>query len=290
MSQPQRAGPVAERAGYGAGYVAYLRSIGHLKEDVQAYCTMRSTAAEIERSRLRLSQELCPECGGIERFESVAWPRGGQPVDMGPAPVTKVAAREIPTVTQAPSRKASDPLLVIMGNSETGKLIKVSNQLDLVARANAQALAVRPTGWETLLVTSTPGFGTAFCVEDKGVTHFFVAHGLPTQKESIAEARKKAKAFATKNGGVEKVCGAPWRASEGIAEPRESGAIDVVKDIVRDFVTCDPDLPRVSESGLNREKADPGIPQVEHEKLKARGRDGRKPCVDGTLGQMGVRG
>jgi hypothetical protein len=47
MSQPLPAGPVAERAGYGAAYVAHLRSTKRMKGEGQAYCTMRGSEAEL---------------------------------------------------------------------------------------------------------------------------------------------------------------------------------------------------------------------------------------------------
>lgn len=134
-----------------------------------------------------------------------------------------------------------------MGNVETGKLLVISHQSDAVSAAQAQAQAqaqagmIRPTGWKTLLTTSEPGFGAAFCVRHGDTTRFFLAHAQPSMKEAISHAREFAAPYAAETSQEAKVCGAPWNAQAGEAPPREEGVIDDLKDAIRKEVTCDRD-------------------------------------------------
>lgn len=280
MSQAQPVGPVSERAGYGAAYVAYLRSTGRVGSDVQGYCTMRSSEREIARAQAALPRESCPECAGAKRFEGVAWPRAEGRTLAAPAAVTvaeniaKPAPRsETPQLTN--TTPSHDPLIVILGNEETGKLIKLSNGPDLLEAAQKQARTIRSTGWKTLLVSRAPGFGASVCVESGGQFRFFIAHGLASQREAVGEARAAAKSYSSRSGGTEKICGAPWRAGHEPIEQEDQTATDVVKDFIREQSTCDTTLPEVVDEKAARLHAAP---------------DGRLPCVQRTSTGTGVRG
>jgi hypothetical protein len=90
VSDRQPIGPVAERAQYGAEFTRHLRAQGLIAQDVQAWCVMRSTAAEIERGMADLARD-CRECNGAMRRQDVKWPRGATPL-AGPAPAAATTA------------------------------------------------------------------------------------------------------------------------------------------------------------------------------------------------------
>lgn len=297
MSQPQAAGPVAERSSYSRAYVDYLRKTGKLKNDIQAYCTMRSSIAELEQSRSKLPYEPCPECVGVRRFESAPWPRNGS-LAKNEIEATRVDRKEVlpaPKISKAAQlpleKKVADELIiVVMGNAETGKLVKLSNQANLRARTEAQAFSIRPTGWKTLLASATAGFGVAVCVEKEGVTHFFVVHGVETQKAAVDQARQKARAFVAENGGAEKACSAPWQIGNGLDTFPEASAIDVIQDLIKEQVTCDPTLPKVTARKLSLLRKQVRAPQKTERDDKASEKVGRGPCVKESVPSAGARG
>ncbi len=249
QSQALPLGPVSERANYGREFAGYLKATHRVRSDVQAYCVMRSTSDEIARAKASLLEESCPECAGANRAEPVEWARANArltslPSPSDPAPHATPAPPNRPAPSATPEHrlaKSSDKLLVVMGNSETGKLLVVSNQPDLEAVAGRQARMLRPTGWKTLLVTSEPGFGAAFCVRHGDVTRFFLAHAQPSMKDAISRAREFAARDAINAEQEARICGAPWNAHTGDMPSREEGVIDELKDVIRKEVTCDRD-------------------------------------------------
>jgi hypothetical protein len=248
QSQALPLGPVSERVSYGREFAAYLKSTRRVRADVQAYCVMRSTTDEIARARASLLVESCPECAGATRAESVEWPRpdaGAMSVPSADPARHGSVAPPIERASTNPSkgrpRKSEDKLVVVMGNTESGKLLVVSNQPDLEAVAARQARMIRPTGWKTLLATSEPGFGAAFCVRHGEVTRFFLAHAQPSMKDAISHAREFAAPYAAETAQEVRICGAPWNAQTGEGLSRDEGVIDDLKDAIREEVACDRD-------------------------------------------------
>jgi hypothetical protein len=79
VSERLPVGPVAERAGYGREFVEHLQDRRLLGPDMQGYCFMAETEAEIERAQRDLGTD-CRVCGGASRFVRIAWPRPGTAV------------------------------------------------------------------------------------------------------------------------------------------------------------------------------------------------------------------
>lgn len=240
LSQPLPVGPVSERSGYGREFAAWLKSADRVRGDVAAYCVMRASHEEITRAQAALSTEACPECAGATRFEPVSWPRATGDVTPALAKHADQPVRPEPPAPTQSTRNVDGDLLVVMGNTETGKMLVVSNHPDAVSMARAQAKTIRATGWTTLLTTSEPGFGAAFCVRSGKAVRFFVAHAQPSMKDAIARAREFAAPYAAEISQEAKVCGAPWNARAPDSVERESGVIDDMKDAVRKEVACDP--------------------------------------------------
>jgi hypothetical protein len=260
LSQALPVGPIGERAGYGREFAGWLRSNHRVGGDVQAYCVMRATADEIARAQASLSSEPCPECAGLTRFVPVNWPR-----ERAHAPPTiraDTVARGTSADPDRPPRHAAGTVLVVMGNVETGKLLVVSNQSDAVSAAQSQARMIRPTGWKTLLTTSEPGFGAAFCVRHGDATRFFLAHAQPSMKEAISRARESAAPYAAETSQEARICGAPWNAQAGEMPPREEGVIDALKDAIREEVTCDRDAKAADANSRPCPERDPSFTGV----------------------------
>jgi hypothetical protein len=209
MSQTLPAGPVNERAGYGAAFAAYLRDTGKINNVSQAYFVMRSSAAEVDKSRSVLSEETCSVCGDAKQFVTTAWPRNGAPaLAKDVVKIVKAAVSHPPTTPPlAPGGQV--PYLVAMGNEETGEIIIGRDELKEVTAARAHAM--RSTGWSTLAVTHASGFGAALCVEHKGKTHFFVTYDKDSRGEAIQDAWRKAVVYARKVDGQASRC-SQWRA------------------------------------------------------------------------------
>jgi hypothetical protein len=260
-------GPVSERASYGREFAAYLKSTHRVRADVQAYCVMRATIDEIGRAQANLLAESCPECAGATRSEPVDWPRPNARAISVPAAPPAPQANPAPTIKTALAPrdqpgKQSDKLVVVMGNTETGKLLVVSNQPHLEAVAARQASMIRPTGWQTLLVTSEPGFGAAFCVRHGDVTRFFLAHAQPSLKDAISRAREFAAPYAAETTQEARICGAPWSAQAGDVPSREEGVIDELEDVIRKEVACDRDAKAGDANARHCPKPDPSFTGV----------------------------
>jgi hypothetical protein len=244
-------GPVAERSRYGVEFVEHLKKTGRVKSDVAAYCVMRDGAEAIASSRAALPYD-CRECQDLSRFADVAWARGG--VTLPTAPIVPKVRSELhaeaepakepppaPETAAATTPVDTGPWVVVLGNVETGKLLVVSQQPNLKAVARAQARTVRPTGWTDLLATREPGYGAAFCVRVNDETRFFVAHGQPSIRDAIREARQQAESYAKAVDAKVQICGAPWQSSAPVERPeRDEGVIDAIRGTIREWVTCDP--------------------------------------------------
>ena len=251
-------GPPAERAGYGDAWVKSLRERGILRSEVQAYCVMRATADAIAQARIRLLQEPCPECQGASERRDLSWP-GKEGARLGPAGSGPPPGPPAPPLRDGVSRKAQatavvttaarDPVVVILGNVVSGKLIRMSYRMDIVAAAWNEARRIRPDGWEQLLVSHKEGYGAALCLPTPAGVRFFVAHGARSQAEAVREAQDRANAAlaALKVADKPVACAAPWLVEPGRTDTLEPEDPDLVDDLIddarkaiRDWVACPP--------------------------------------------------
>lgn len=240
MSAALPVGPVSERAGYGAEFVAHLKKQGRLRGDAQGYCTMRPSLEAVARAQGRLPLENCPECGGAARFEGVVWNRGGRDA-VAPAPVPASRSKAAQGAPALAGAAGQAPLLLVMGNVRSGRLHVISNRRSPAEAEAIQARHPAAAGWKTLLLSDEPGYGAAVCVREAGEVRFFVAHA----QASFEDAARVAREFALQNeAGPERVelCGSPWEARAGVDAPRslDEAALETIKRRIRGDVACDP--------------------------------------------------
>ena len=238
-------GPVAERGGYGARFAQQLRARGVTGIDLQAYCTMRPGLAQLQRSKQALPQEPCPFCAGATRFAEVPWSRDAiLPPKPPPAPVPLRTAGTVSPVTPGiPDAVPAGPLIVVLGNSETGEVVsgvrRPGDALDLLRTVREQAWRQRESGWQTLLVSNEPGVGVATCLKDGPNWRFFVAHspdGLGL-RDARAGAAAQAAIAEARTGTKAAQCGKYWSAGGIITEERPAGVIETVQGLIRKCVT-----------------------------------------------------
>lgn len=244
MSQTLPAGPVGERKNYGLEFAKFLLESGRVKTTVTGYCTMRPTAADVDRSRFMLPQESCPVCAGADGFQNVTWPRDKliPPQREMNAAIAAVTPPKPPAVKPPAAPEPAEPefVLVVMANAETGELEfgHGETKKDVGERARAK----RATGWSTLVTSTSAGYGAAFCVENKGKTQFFVAADRDFREEALREAVKPALAHARKTGSKTALCG-KWRArfpgAEQPAPEPDDYWIELLQGLIREMVaTC----------------------------------------------------
>jgi hypothetical protein len=139
--------------------------------------------------------------------------------------------------------------VVILGNVVSGKLIRMSYRMDIVAAAWNEARRIRPDGWEQLLVSHKEGYGAALCLRTPAGVRFFVAHGARSQAEAVREAQDRANAAlaALKVADKPVACAAPWLVEPGRTDTLEPEDPDLVDDLIddarkaiRDWVACPP--------------------------------------------------
>ncbi len=234
-------GPVAERAGYGAEFVAHLRRQGRLRGAATGYCVMRPSQDAVARAQSKLPVESCPECAGASHFQGVAWTRGGTAMPAPSLPRSPPAA--VPTAAPADGTgaDAEGPFLLVMGNRRSGRLLVIGNRADRAAVARQQARFSETEGWTTLLVSNAPGHGAAACSHDADGTRFFVSHAHASPEQAVSAARQ----FALQNRADPAqldLCGAPWNAQRNVDAPqsRDNGAVEQLRQRIREATHCDP--------------------------------------------------
>jgi hypothetical protein len=101
--------------------------------------------------------------------------------------------------------------VVVLVNPATGNYVVVHDQENPKAIAAKRANEKAPGGgWEPLLVSDTPGYGTMFCLRVGDTTEFFLEHGKTTSKEAITSASARANAAAGNTKEISYWCGA-WK-------------------------------------------------------------------------------
>jgi hypothetical protein len=256
MTQTLPVGPVSERAGYGEEYAAFLRAEGLVSPSARGYCTMRATTSEVATAREEIQGGYCPECNGATRFTTAPWSRPG----MQNAPEQKTADSAIQavipqqpkqTVPLAPE-KAPELRLAVMGNDVTGEVLVVTGPNAETAAENAAATAFPTTGWKKLAMSEASGYGLALCVDGPPIS-FFVAEGKETISDAFAEVAAQAKAYGTQIGKRPYLC-KHWHIKEpGYVEPVwDTSVIDLVKGLIRSYVTCQDDEPTCRKAVMPR--------------------------------------
>ncbi|UNK57255.1 hypothetical protein MNQ95_14135 [Pseudoxanthomonas daejeonensis] len=250
-------GPMAERAGYGAEFLGYLRGKGLLRGQAQGYCQMRPSVEAITRTQSALAQQSCPECGGATRFQGVAWSRNGT---AAPAPqIAKAASAahspgiEIVSLDTPSNNPAIEILsfdapgnpawLLVMGNRRTGRVVVAGNRPSRQAVEKLEAKFDPADGWKTLLISTSRGAGAVVCGPENGETRFFVA----SEQADTAAAQMNARQFALQNlRGVAtaelQVCGGPWdtRVPDDRSQTISDDFIQEISDEVKRQIRCDP--------------------------------------------------
>lgn len=131
----------------------------------------------------------------------------------------------------APLHGAEPPpnRIVYWGNVHTAQTVRVSRpDAERVAKAEVERLG--GSGWILLENSTAIGFGAAFCKKSGSTMQFFTAHGLPTGREAVDAAKKKA-------GGGSALCNnALWRVSPA-SNARDPAmvdrAIDATQGVIR---------------------------------------------------------
>jgi hypothetical protein len=291
MSQALPVGPVGERGGYGREFVAYLMRKGVLSKPVQAYCTMRTSSADIDRSRHALAEEGCAECGAASHFEDVTWPRGGAP-SQGASTSHIAAAPKMPQPSTLPppdeplragQPKPGVPLAVVMGNTSTGEVVIAMLGDDPRREARDAAAQHGGDGWQVIYTARRPfAFVTFACVVegegDARTFHFFSGDDTDF-KTARAEAWKRAAGKAAETEAPIVECGKTLNIP-GRAKARETGIVDYAKGVVRQLIACDSTLPAISAKALREEEGLPPDQQPLHQLLATPGPNGRSRCVD----------
>lgn len=289
MSPILRVGPIAERAGYGKEFVAYLRSKGLISGAAQGYCTMRPSPPAVEAARINLSKGYCAECGGATKVEEVAWRRAGEEVITRAAVVTKAPAgsSKRPLPPPDPPRQSPEmPLGVVMGNIRDGSVFYASLGDDPFLDAIEESRR-RGGEWRVIFAAREAGHRVSFAcvVEGEGDDqriHFFSGADFDA-RASMAQAREEAARLADQLGRSIVECGKMFVVS-GRGSARQASTIDYVKGTIRSQFTrgdCDPTMtPKVSARLLDEEKARPNEPQLLHELLETPGPNGRRRCID----------
>lgn len=289
MSQVLPAGPASERARYGRDFADYLKAKGLVNNTVAAFCTMRTSPGEIAQSRSALPVEPCTECMGATRFRDVEWSRPGSPKP-GPGLIAAKAPAERtppPPMTQG-DVDLSQPLVVVVGNAETGELSYRRYRPNLRTVTLAQARSRHPTGWSVIAESRTAGWGAATCVAERGRTRFFVAEGYSSPKQANGYSRVEAYKYAKVRKLVMRSCGAAWEVRDPNPQTRPQAVVDTMRGLIRQQVVgCDEGLPRVT-------KAERAVIDNANERLKTWGEEvKRPPCVIAPVRRMsgiGVRG
>lgn len=188
-------GPVDERRRYGDEFVAHLVQRGRLGTPVQGYCSMKTSAEQVAAAQAKLHAGNCLECGGAARFEPVEWPRAGK---ASPSPAAGLAAARPAAPASAPPIEILDfasapperqPMLVVMGNGSTGKVV-VLRQPDSASADAIERRYAGQGGWKRLLITGGAGHGAAACAAVQGRIEFFVVHEQGSEEEAQLRARQ----------------------------------------------------------------------------------------------------
>jgi hypothetical protein len=234
-------GPVSERGGYGRKFAEELKRRGVTGTMLQAYCTMRPGLDQIRRSKAALPVESCFECAGATRFAEVPWSGDAilKPASPKPLPPLRAQANApsapVPANPTIPSGEDENIRVVVLGNVETGEVVRDSSKPNLLSIVRQQALALRPTGWKTLLVARTGGVGMVACLKNGDQWEFFAGHG-PEFRKVKADLAAEAEPAELLSGQKAQPCGKPWSASFRYEGERETGVIDYVKGKIRQQV------------------------------------------------------
>lgn len=112
--------------------------------------------------------------------------------------------------------------VVVLVNPAAGSYVVVHDHENPKSTAAKRANEKTPGGgWEPMLVSDTPGYGSMFCLRLNGVTRFFIASGKGTGNEAITEARDQANAAARGTGQTTYWCGAWNNTNRYPLEPGE---------------------------------------------------------------------
>jgi hypothetical protein len=237
-------GPGQERRTYGAEFVAHLVKQRKLQAPVQGYCNMKPSAEQVAAAQAKLPVETCLECGGAANFEPVAWPRAGQPsppMATAPKPAKPAVGSSGPSIEVLDFGTAPKPtpMLVILGNTSTGKVVAL-RQPDSASADAIERKYAGQGGWKRLLITGSPGHGAAACAAVQGRIEFFVVH----EQASEAEAQLRARQYALQSVDdplIINLCHPGWEA--GTAGDDEKSLLDAGTDAarqrMRDSLTCD---------------------------------------------------
>ncbi len=234
-------GPVSERGGYGQKFATELKRRGVTGTILQAYCTMRPGLDQIKRSKAALPMESCFECAGATRFVEVPWSGDAilKPAPVKPLPPLRAQGTAPSTPAPAnpaiPSGTDDNIRVVVLGNVETGEVVRDTAKPDLLNIVRQQALALRPTGWKTLLVARTGGLGMVTCLKNDGRWEFFAGHG-PDFRKVKADLAAEAEPAELLSGQKAQRCGKPWSASYRYEGVPETSVVDYVKGKIRQQV------------------------------------------------------
>lgn len=255
MTQTLPVGPVNERAKYGEEYAAFLRAEGLVSPTARGYCTMRPTTGEVAVAREGM-QSHCPECNGATRFTTAPWARPG----MQTVPEQKTADAAIQAVVpQQPKQtvplapeKAPELRLAVMGNDVTGEVLVVTGPNAEKAAEEAAANAFPSTGWQKLAMSEASGYGAALCVDGPPIS-FFVAEGKELLSDAFVEAAAQARAYGKQIGKRPYLCKHWHIKAPGTVEPAaDASVIDLVKGVIRSYVTCQEDEPTCRKAARSR--------------------------------------
>lgn len=260
VSDVHAIGPVGERASYGPDFAAFLAKSGKAPAGTQAYCVMRGTEREIATGLTNLSRE-CTTCGGADKFEQVAWPRGGKTLGnllAGNLPSRKApdpAGGKPPVKEEA--RKVEEP-----GEGLGVFLMARLDDLDVVFTANEdnggfltrQKADLRGGKWTTLLQNDRcPGWMAVAYATNGTSRNYFIAKGASSEGAASLEALNKAEDYVTRRGNAE------WRTGVLNAFVNDyrapgldlsNGVIDGVKGKIRNAVTSDCNDYETASSGV----------------------------------------
>jgi hypothetical protein len=134
--------------------------------------------------------------------------------------------------------EATPNRIVYWGNVNTAQTVRVNNP-DAERIAKAEVERIGGSGWILLENSTAIGFGAAFCKKAGSQMQFFVVHGLPTGREAVDAAKKKA-------GGGSALCNnALWRVSPVPVARPPAGAdqvIDATQGLIRREVAPERDF------------------------------------------------
>jgi hypothetical protein len=250
VSDMHEVGPVSERSTYGAQFASYLKVKRGASASVRPYCVMRSSEQEIQRGRSDLAG-YCPECGGITRFEDVAWLRegtgarallAGKLIERNKEGDGKPSSPDTPQVAKAPARKPAaaepepveDSGLYLLGRRDATEVTYSVNEENGAYLARQKA-DLKGGKWSWIINGSTCVGWVAIAYASNGTDRwYYAAQGADSEGEASLAALKAAEEGAKRQDGA-------WITGVLVAlqnnyRPKSIGPLDVAGAVAEDGV------------------------------------------------------